>query len=129
MKDRHTRKLERKDAGPNKFQARFRASLVVLAGEAEGTEHILEAESVSLGRGPGVDIGFPDDAMSRQHASLELTGEGYRIRDLASTNGVLVNGSVTRAADLKHGDKIALGEHTLQYVIELRKRVATYDLS
>jgi pSer/pThr/pTyr-binding forkhead associated (FHA) protein len=129
MQDGHTRKLERSVLKQSMFLARHRASLVVLKGPAAGTEYVLEQPSYVLGRGPSVDIVFPDDAMSKQHAALELGAEGYRLRDMGSTNGLRVNGSQTAAADLKHGDKLELGEHTLQYLVERRERVRTFDLS
>jgi pSer/pThr/pTyr-binding forkhead associated (FHA) protein len=129
MKDGHTRKLARSEVQRSLFLARYSASLVVLEGPAAGNEHVLDREHVSLGRGPGVDLVFADDAMSREHAVLELQADGYRLRDLGSTNGLRVNGSRVSAADLKHADRIEVGEHVLQYVVERRERVGTYDLS
>jgi len=129
MQDGHTRKLARSEVEQSLFLARHKASLVVLEGPAAGTEYALERTSHSMGRGPGVDIVLQDDAMSREHAAVELGNEGFRIRDLGSTNGLTVNGSAVTGADLKHGDRIGIGEHTLQYVLEKRDRVGTYQLS
>jgi pSer/pThr/pTyr-binding forkhead associated (FHA) protein len=129
MQDGQTRKLDRSEVNQRLFLARHNVSLVVLEGEAAGSEYVLEAPSLVLGRGPGADITFPDDAMSKQHLALELAAEGYRVRDMGSTNGLLLNGSPTRAADLKHGDRIQLGEHTLQYIVEKSGRVRTFDVS
>jgi len=129
MKDGHTRKLARSEVQRSLFLARHRVSLVVLEGPAAGSEHELDRERISLGRGPDVDIVFDDDAMSRQHAAVELQADGYRLRDLGSTNGLSVNGSRVSAADLKHADRIEMGAHVLQYVVERRERVGTYDLS
>lgn len=129
MQDGHTRKIARSEVAQSLFMARNRASLVVVEGPAAGTEYVLESPKISLGRGPDVDIVLQDDAMSRQHAALELSSDGFRVRDLGSTNGITVNGSQVSGADLKHGDRIALGEHTLQYILESRTSVKTYDLS
>ena len=104
----------------DRFLAKCRAAIVVVQGKAAGSEYVLDQESLSIGRGPGVDLVFPDTCMSRQHAVLELTGEGFRVRDMGSTNGVLVNGQPTLAADLKHGDRIHVGEHIFQYILESR---------
>ena len=128
MQDGQTRKLAHSRLKQSLFLARHRACLVVLAGPAAGTEHELQSESVVLGRGPGVDIAFADDSMSRRHAALELGDEGYRVRDMGSTNGVLVNGHPAPAADLKHGDRLQLGEQRLQYVVEHRSRPPTHEL-
>ena len=102
---------------------------MVLEGSAVGTEYALERERVSIGRGLEADIVLADDATSKQHAAFELGEDGYQVRDLGSTNGLFVNGARIVACDLKHGDRVRLGEHTLQYVVEAQPRVATYDLS
>jgi hypothetical protein len=45
-------------------------------------------------------------------------------------NGILINGSEAKAADLKNGDRFQLGEHVFQFVLEKRpKRPKTYVLS
>ncbi len=123
-----TRKLVRSQVEQSLFLARNRASLVVIEGRASGTEYVIEDPSITMGRGPGVDLVFADDAMSRRHAALELGGEGFAVRDMGSTNGIKVNGSRVTAADLKHGDRIEMGEHVLQYILERRERVTTYEL-
>jgi pSer/pThr/pTyr-binding forkhead associated (FHA) protein len=124
MADDRTRILERPGGGDgqNGFFARFRASIVVVEGGAEGTEYTLQADRVTLGRGPGVDLAFDDSCMSRQHVALELTQDGFRLRDLGSTNGVVLNEAPVEVASLKHGDRFKLGEHTFQYVVEERAR-------
>ncbi len=129
MRDGNTRKLAQSPVKQRLFLSRHRACLVVVDGPAAGTEYRLQSQSVVLGRGPGVDIAFADEAMSKRHAALELGEDGYRLRDMGSTNGVSLNGSPVSAADLKHGDRLQLGEHTLQYVVESRKHTRAYDLS
>jgi len=98
MGDTHTRRLEspRSDQGFAHFAARHRAALVVLSGESAGTEFALEEPKVTLGRGAEADVAFSDTAMSREHAVVEFTDGGYRIRDLGSTNGTLVNGELAK---------------------------------
>jgi pSer/pThr/pTyr-binding forkhead associated (FHA) protein len=117
-----TRKIARGSAPEGAFFERFSASLVLVAGGAEGSEYALEKPSTTVGRGPDVDMPFPDDAMSRQHAAFEIQAMGVRVRDLGSTNGTQVNGQRISAAELKHGDKITIGEHVFQYVVEERER-------
>jgi pSer/pThr/pTyr-binding forkhead associated (FHA) protein len=129
VQDGHTRKLDRSQVSQSLFLARYRASLVVVDGHGAGNEHLLERTGMTLGRGPDVDIVIEDDSMSREHVAFDASAEGFRVRDLGSTNGMTLNGSRVAAADLKHGDRLGLGEHTFQYVIEKRERVGTYDLS
>ncbi len=124
MDDGSTRKIQRRGGkGPEtEFLDTLRATLIQVSGEAAGSEYELKTDRVTLGRGPDVDITFDDTAMSREHAALELAKEGFRLVDLGSTNGVLVNGTSVSAADLKHGDRFQLGDHIFQYVLEERER-------
>jgi pSer/pThr/pTyr-binding forkhead associated (FHA) protein len=119
MKDGRT--VKRSGARSTDFAAfleRFEATLVVVRGRGAGDEHALDRSKLVLGRGPGVDVAFDDAEMSRQHVSVEFTGGGFRLCDLGSTNGTLVNGTLVRARELAHGDRIELGQHVLQLRLE-----------
>ena len=122
MGDNLTRKLEvrERDGGFPKFLERWRGALVVVSGGAAGTEFDLEEPKISLGRGPGVDLAFEDSAMSREHAVLEFAEGGFRIRDVGSTNGTLLNGDEVKSKGLTHGDRLQLGEHVFQFILEER---------
>jgi pSer/pThr/pTyr-binding forkhead associated (FHA) protein len=112
------------------FFRRFQATLVTLSGTTAGNEYPLTRTPVTVGRGPDVDLAFDDAAMSREHAALELMDDHFRVRDLASTNGLMVNGSPALVAELKHGDRLQIGEHSFQYLVEERRREPkAYDLS
>ncbi|MFT3926654.1 MAG: sigma 54-interacting transcriptional regulator [Myxococcales bacterium] len=52
-----------------------------------------------------------DPKASRSHACIEASELGIRIRDLASKNGVAVNGQLTESAELVDGDVIRIGSH------------------
>lgn len=124
MRDGLTRKLEigERNSDFARFLAEFRACLVVVEGGVAGSEHEIDRPRTSLGRGPAVDLVFPDPAMSKEHASLEWAGGALRLRDLGSMNGIRVNGAEVQVADLKHGDRFQLGEHVFQLVLEQRRR-------
>jgi pSer/pThr/pTyr-binding forkhead associated (FHA) protein len=94
MRDGHTVKRAT-PGGPGGlagFLERYEATLVVVRGKRAGKEHPLDRDKLVLGRGPGVDLAFEDDEMSSQHAAVEFAGEGFRVSDLGSTNGLFVNG-------------------------------------
>jgi pSer/pThr/pTyr-binding forkhead associated (FHA) protein len=129
MHDGHTRPITRSDVTSAMFLAHNQASLVVVEGEAAGSEYMLTSDSYVIGRNKSADMSFNDDAMSGNHAAIELASDGYKVRDMGSTNGTLVNGSKVAQADLKHGDKITVGEHTLQYLVEKKESGGSYDLS
>jgi pSer/pThr/pTyr-binding forkhead associated (FHA) protein len=122
MADSRTRKLERPPGseGRDRFFARYRAALVLLSGPAAGNEYALDSERISVGRGPDAELTLDDSSMSRTHAVFEFAESGFRVRDLGSTNGVLLNGHAVQTAELKHGDRIQLGESTLQFILEER---------
>lgn len=124
MRDGRTKKqkLSGSSEGLAEFLSSREASLVILAGGARGMEHRLDQSRVRLGRGPGVDLAFDDDQMSREHAVLEFANGRFRIRDAESTNGTLVNGTEIETADLKHGDRIQIGHHVFGFILEDRQR-------
>jgi pSer/pThr/pTyr-binding forkhead associated (FHA) protein len=126
MRDGHTRRIatpeSSREGSWRDYQERFKVCLVVLQGGAEGSEFEVEGERVVIGRGGRAELRFEDDAMSQEHAALEFSGRGYRLRDLGSRNGTRLNGGEVRLAELKHGDRLQLGAHVLQLVVEARRR-------
>jgi pSer/pThr/pTyr-binding forkhead associated (FHA) protein len=111
------------------FLARYECAIVLLTEPAAGSEYPLLAGRTILGRGPDVDLVFEDDHLSRQHVAFELTSEGFQVLDLGSTNGILVNDQPVDAVLLQHGDRIALGQLTFQYVVQERSDQNEFDLS
>jgi len=97
-----------------------RTKLVLVNTAAAGAEYRIDRERVIIGRGPGVDLAFDDPDMSRQHASIEITDEGLQIRDLGSTNGLFLNGSPVRSAEIGNGDHFEIGSLRFQLVVEQR---------
>src|SRR6476646_5845336 len=75
-----------------------RPVLVALAGELLATPIPLDQPTVTLGRALEADVRVNDAKASRLHASISTevepeSGETvFKIRDLSSTNGTLVNG-------------------------------------
>ena len=129
MRDGFTRKVEvvELDESFDDFLSKWRAVVVILSGEAAGTEFELNQPNVSIGRGSEAHWTFDDDAMSKEHAALEFANGGIRLRDLGSMNGTRLNDSELKAADLKNGDRFQLGEHVFQFVLEKRpKQPKTY---
>lgn len=132
MRDGFTRKVEAPlspDEALAAFQKRWQATLVLLSGDDAGSEYPLESRTVTLGRGESADLRFSDAAMSSEHTALEFCGTGYRLRDLGSMNGTLLNGGDVKAAELKNGDRLQLGSKVLQYILEERaSRPRTYEV-
>jgi hypothetical protein len=93
--------------------------LNVIEGPCSGIEFIVHALPVRIGRGSTADIRLDQDGgTSRQHAEIYSGKEGVRIRDLQSTHGTLVNGSLVQDANLYPGDRIRIGFSTMVFGVQ-----------
>src|SRR5262249_59510996 len=66
------------------------------------------------------DITLADDAVSRRHARLIASADGYYLEDLESTNGTRINGRPLPAGApvrLQAGDRVDLGEDSVIRVL------------
>ncbi|MGC8724418.1 MAG: adenylate/guanylate cyclase domain-containing protein [Acidobacteriota bacterium] len=84
---------------------------------------ILERERVCLGRQAENDLAIPDHTVSRRHAEILKTAEGWRIADLGSRNGTAVNGEPVQESPLNPGDEITLGTFALRFEEEAEESV------
>ncbi|MCB9557103.1 MAG: GGDEF domain-containing protein [Deltaproteobacteria bacterium] len=93
-------------------------ALVVIAGTLAdiGKSAIVE-QRVSIGRSvEGLQL--HDGNISWRHAVVERTAHGYRLCDLGSTNGTLLNASrIDGEAPLHSGDRIGLGQTVLKFEV------------
>lgn len=105
--DRAARKLDPQPAAPSR---------AVLAGDGRRT--VLSGDRMVLGRSRDCDITVEDANVSREHAELRATRDGWQLVDLGSTNGVKVNRRRVEQAKLKHGDRITLGITDLDFELE-----------
>jgi pSer/pThr/pTyr-binding forkhead associated (FHA) protein len=131
MRDGKTRKHRSTSGTPavKDYLDRFSVKVMVVSGPDAGTGFTIDRERVIVGRGPGVDKAFDDPGMSRQHAAIEFSGSGFRLRDLGSTNGTRVNGAAVQAALLRHGDRIEIGGRRFVLAVEERElEPETYEL-
>lgn len=82
----------------------------------------MEQDRLTIGRRVECDVPIKDPAVSGAHAEVEFVGNGYILRDLGSTNGVVVKGRHIKEHALKDGDVINIGEHQLKVRIPDNKR-------
>jgi hypothetical protein len=74
-------------------------------------------ERLEIGRALENDLVLTDTQVSRKHAVIEWAGQGYRISDLGSGNGTLVNGVlISKPTELKSGDVLQMGETRIKLV-------------
>lgn len=69
----------------------------------------LGATPVSIGRLQDCNIQLHDPNVSRHHAEIRPSGDGYVLADLGSTNGSRVNGMRVGQHPLSEGDEILIG--------------------
>ena len=90
-----------------------KACLIVIRGRSVGQILELQKFPAVVGRAPEVELTIDDVAVSRRHAQLEQTSEGFVIQDLDSTNGLFVNGLRVQRQGLHDGDRIQVGTTTI----------------
>jgi pSer/pThr/pTyr-binding forkhead associated (FHA) protein len=67
-------------------------------------------DQFSIGRDASCDLAIADMTVSRLHAQLERTSEGWLLSDLESTNGTRVNGWRVRGkVPVRAGDLVSFG--------------------
>ncbi|HWH44235.1 MAG TPA: DUF3662 and FHA domain-containing protein [Thermoleophilaceae bacterium] len=87
----------------------------VLSGA--GRRLVLGGEAMVVGRSRDCDIRVDDPNVSRRHAELRRTPEGWTLVDLGSTNGTKLNGRRVDEAPLSPGDDVMFG--LTRYTFEL----------
>jgi hypothetical protein len=66
-------------------------------------------DGAAIGRSPENAISIDEPTVSARHAVFETDGERIYIRDLGSTNGVVINGAKVQQAVISDGDEIEIG--------------------
>jgi signal transduction histidine kinase/pSer/pThr/pTyr-binding forkhead associated (FHA) protein len=95
--------------------------LIVTQGVDEGKQFEVSGERTGIGRDSSNRIKLHDTEVSRRHAEIVRTGEGYRLVDRGSANGTYVNNQSIRDVLLQAGDQIQIGQTTLVYSGRVRE--------
>jgi len=115
------RQAARLPSAHDEQQQQRRPALVFLQGDLLAAPIPLDRDEVTLGRALEADVRVNDARASRLHARVSIerddaTGAArYRIADLGSTNGTLLNGRPVHESYLQDGDKLTIGEHLLRF--------------
>lgn len=70
---------------------------------------------LTIGRGSRNSMPLSDPKVSRNHAQIRRTPQGYMIHDLNTTNGTFVNEEKITSQILRDGDEIRVGDIRLQF--------------
>ena len=90
---------------------------LLLQGELIREVPLLEAP-LRIGRMKENDLVVNNLSVSRFHATLARDGEGFRLTDLGSENGCWVNGRRVNDGRVGPGDRILVGKHELEIVVD-----------
>jgi hypothetical protein len=91
--------------------------LVVRRGPNAGSTFVLESESTTLGRHPDSDIFLDDVTVSRRHAAVRRSPEGYEVSDVGSLNGTYVDRERVETAKLRDMHELQVGRFVLTFVV------------
>ncbi len=91
-----------------------KGKLIITTGPQEGNTIPLLLNELTVGRATSKanwEIALQDPSVSRPHARLSLINGSWRLTDLGSSNGTLVNGQAVEAdgQSLNDGDIVAFG--------------------
>lgn len=89
--------------------------ILITLANGEVRKYSLQMESVRIGRAADNTVVLDDPGLSAHHAVLHQRDEGFEIIDLGSTNGIEFEGKRIMTRILHHGDKIQIGEASLEY--------------
>jgi predicted component of type VI protein secretion system len=84
--------------------------------DKQETDYRELTESTLIGRAPDCDIQIRDILLSRHHCRLEPVGNGWRVSDLTSKNGTIINGQkLAEPVLLKESDIIRVGRSKIVF--------------
>lgn len=105
--------VDSQDEPGSSFRVR-EVKLAVLDGPDAGQSKVFGKTPIVLGRNGG-DLALTDRKVSALHAELRLGPNGYRLRDLGSTNGTFVMGLQILDAFVHAGAVIGLGDSAVRF--------------
>jgi DNA-binding winged helix-turn-helix (wHTH) protein len=84
--------------------------LIIESGQLAGQRWLVDSDIVVIGRELGMsDLMLPERQVSRRHAKIERTTDGFLLTDLSSKNGTFLNGKeVKEPKVLQDGDEIQI---------------------
>ncbi len=91
------------------------AVLHIIGGNDRGKQFELNKPENRIGRGTDQDVVLADIAVSRRHVTIVMEGQRWRLKDLGSGNGSLVNGQRSDSVILNDGDQIEIGNTLMRF--------------
>ena len=81
------------------------------------SEHriILLRKRLTIGRSEDCDVLLSDASVSRHHAVIESSDDGFIVRDTGSRAGTFVNARLCESHELIFGDRIQIGPFVFRF--------------
>lgn len=111
MESRNEKCQDGRQQEPDLCRVHYRDSL------GDKSSRVVADRRVCIGRAPHCDLVLGNESVSREHAEIRRTDDGWLIRDLGSKNGLKINSRRTRQRQLRDGDCIDIG--TAQLWVEI----------
>ncbi|MFH1262683.1 MAG: sigma 54-interacting transcriptional regulator [Pseudomonadota bacterium] len=93
-----------------------KSKISIVEGDGGAREFTVDKGTISIGTSEGCDLQIKDETVSRNHAEIVKTKEGYLIRDLGSTNGTFVGGLKVKEAFLSANSIIKIGKTRIKFI-------------
>lgn len=103
--------------------------VVIEDDEAQRTTLDLAQGEYSIGRGEDNDVRLTERNVSRRHAVMRMTTEGWQLNDGGSYNGTFVNGERIGAEGvlLSAGDVVNIGDYRLELLDAAAQQAAAQE--
>lgn len=90
--------------------------LTLLLGRRTMQAYDFKQESIIVGRDEGADVVIDNPSVSRRHAEIRLTDDGWIVEDLGSSNGTFIHGQrIEDPHSIGLGDEIGFGKFSIVF--------------
>ncbi|HEX7529380.1 MAG TPA: FHA domain-containing protein, partial [Thermoanaerobaculia bacterium] len=94
--------------------------VLTIREEGEARRHVFDQQAV-VGRDPDCDVPLASHSVSRRHALLEKTTDGWSLRDLGSANGTFLGGARVTEVPLLKGAALRFGDVEALFEVEAKE--------
>ena len=98
--------------------------LIFVSGVLAGNRYDVERD-ITIGRDISNDIVIGDPSVSLVHAQIFCEGDRFYIKDLGSTNGIMLNGGKVISAEIHDGDGIAIAKNHIRVEVQVQPAIPT----
>lgn len=98
-----------------------KCKLLIMDGTNAGKEFIIDRANIAIGSDPEADLVLNDETVSRRHAEIVKSKDGYVLRDLNSTNGTFVDSLRVKEIFVSPGATIRFGKSRVKFLPQEEK--------